>query len=119
MRIIVHSIGSMPEGASIPLGCVLDNDRVLVGPTVVAYGEGGTFNSAGMKILAAHMYTYLAIYPPVTEDRIDSGEYEDGEPIEVRATDTHAALMWLREHYQGQFDLHVKPMAVYLGEFQS
>lgn len=109
MRIIVHSIGSMPEGASIPLGCVLDNDRVLVGPTVVAYGEGGTFNLAGLRIVATQMQPYLAYFEE------DNGN----EPIRLRATDIQAALMWLREHYHGEFALYVQPASTYLGEFQS
>ena len=116
MRIIVESIDQMPGEArgGIPLGCVLETDGPMM---VVAFAQGSTWSAAGLAICAPNLHTYLAIFPPVTFERVDSGEYEGGEPIEVRATDIPAALAWIQRHYNGPFDLHVKPMAVFLGEF--
>ena len=110
-RIIVHSIGSMPKEASIPLGCVLDKDTPLGPMIVVAYGQGGTFNEAGLGILAHEMRPYVAY--------MHNGDADDNEPIRLRAIDINAALMWLREHYHGSFALYVQPASTYLGEFDS
>lgn len=114
MRIVVKSIDNMPGEArdGLPLGCILDEDA-SAGPTVVAYGEGGTFSAAGLRIVATQMQSYLAYF----EEDDDNSGYN--EPIRVKATDMQAALMWLREHYHGEFTLYVQPASTYLGEFQS
>ena len=110
-RTIVKSIGDMPGEArdGLPLGCVLD-DLICFGPIVVAFGEGGTFNAAGLRMVPNEsMRSYLAYF----EDD------ESNEPIRIRATDTEAALMWYREHYKGEFSLYVTPASEHLGIFQS
>lgn len=108
MRIIVKSIDDMPGEArdGIPLGCILDLDGT---PTIVAYGQGGTFSAMGLSIVATNMQPYLAYFD----------EDVDNEPIRLQATDMQATLMWLREHYHGSFALYVQPASTYLGEFDS
>ncbi len=103
MRIIVKSIGNMPGKASIPLGCVLDKD----GPTVVAYGEGGTFSAKGLRIVATNMSRYVAYF----------ADDVDNEPVNVQALDLQAALMWLRNDSEGEFSLYVIPASTHLGIF--
>ena len=110
MRIVVKSIDDMPGKArdGIPLGCILDTD-VAGPPTVVAYGEGGTFSEEGLKLLDASLQSYTAYFD----------EDETAQPAVVRALDVQAALMWFREAYQGSFTLHVDAGSVYIGEFDS
>ena len=109
MRIVVKSIGDMPGKArgGLPLGCILDTG--VTGPTVVAYGESGTFSAEGLDLLDASLRSYTAYFD---ENAIE-------EPTVVQAIDMEAALMWLREAYQGSFSLHVDAGSVYLGEFNS
>ena len=109
MRIIVKSIDDMPGKArgGLPLGCILE--KGVTGPTVVAYGEGGTFSIDGLDLLDASLRSYKAYFD----------EDETGEPAVVQALDIEAALMWLREAYHGSFTLHVDAGSVYLGEFNS
>ncbi len=111
-RTIVKSIGDMPGEArdGLPLGCVLDNIP-FVGPMVVAYGEGGTFSAAGLRIVPGDaMHSYLAYFEDDPEN----------EPVRVRAIDLNAALMWYRENYDnGEFSLYVVPASTHLGVFKS
>ena len=109
MRIIVKSIDDMPGKArgGLPLGCILE--KGVTGPTVVAYGEGGTFSIDGLDLLNASLRSYTAYFD----------DHEDDDPAVVQALDVEAALMWLREAYHGSFTLHVDAGSVYLGEFDS
>ena len=108
MRIIVKSIDQMPGEArgGIPLGCVLETD----GPTVIAYGKGGTFSAAGLDIVDASLRTYVAYFGDDFASSFDA-------PVSVQAIDIQAALMWLREHHHGSFSLFVEAASSYLGEF--
>ena len=117
MRIVVKSIGDMPGKArgGLPLDCILETD-VAGPPTVVAYGEGGTFSIDGLDLLDASLRTYTAYFD---SPMFAAYESEPDEPVVVQALDIEAALMWLREKYHGSFSLHVEAASVYLGEFNS
>lgn len=113
-RIIVHSIEDMPGEArdGLPLGCVLETATRKGGPTVVAYGQGGTFSAKGLQIVATGIGSYVAHF--------EVAEAPDfNKPIRLQATDVHAALQWLREHYHGTFALYVETASTFLGEFDS
>ncbi len=106
MRIIVNSIEDMPGEArdGLPLGCVLETERGEW-PRVVAFGQGGTWSQEGLRLAATDVVSYAAY----------AGE--DDEAIMVRATDIHAALMWLRYHFTGPFNIYVRGASTFIGEF--
>ncbi len=105
-RIIVNSIEDMPGEArgGIPLGCVLETENGK-GPRVVAFGQGGTWSQEGLRLAATDVVSYAAYVGA------------DDETIMVRATDIHAALMYLREHFTGPFNIHVRGASTFIGEF--
>jgi hypothetical protein len=101
-RKIVQSIADFPEGVTVPLGCVLDDEL----GKVVAYGAGGTFSTKGMLQVAFDLHTFEAYLPG------------DDESITVRAVDLEAALQWLRSHHMGAYEVYVQPPSVFLGTFE-
>lgn len=99
-RKIAKSIDDFPNGVadSVPLGCVLEDDVI-----VVAYGEGGTFNEYGLSCISPDLQVFI----------VGVGE----ESVKVYAEDVGAALLWLRDHYCGPYDISIEPANVFVGTF--
>ena len=101
-RKIARSIGDLPREASVPLGCVIEDETM-----VVAYGEGGTFNEYGLDCISPDLQVFI----------VEVGGVE--ESVKVYAEDVGAALLWLRDRYHGPYDISVEPVNVFVGTFDA